>query len=225
MSPAQAGLITKNAEIMNVAEIGYQGSETKHFACEVCRQWFSPRRASARFCSPRCRQRSHRRASRLPPDKIRSANGHSQRNVDKSDRGPSGSAEVVGKPPPPVAQTAAHQTALASNSSALSSTPHLVQDQRFPTMWRIAFPDGRLSNMVNLTRAKECPCACKKTQQSGRSLIGRAFHRIMGAAQPMSLSAGVSFFINLGAILNPSTLRSFGGRSPPASRIGSIVKH
>ena len=103
--------------MINVAETRYHGSETKNFACEACRQWFSPRRASARSCSPRCRQRSHRRASRLPPDKIRSANGHSQRNVDKSDRGPSGSAEVVGKSPPPVAQTAAHQAVLASDSS------------------------------------------------------------------------------------------------------------
>jgi hypothetical protein len=39
------------------------------------------------------------------------------RNVDKSDRGPSRSAEVVGKPPPPVAQRAAHQAALASVDS------------------------------------------------------------------------------------------------------------
>ena len=147
---------------MNVAESEYQESETKNFACEICRQWFSPRRASARFCSPRCRQRSHRRTSRLPADKIGSANGHSQRNVDKSERGPSGSAEVVGKPPPPVAKTAAHQTALASESSALSSTPHLVQDQRFPNMWRIAFPNGRLSNMVNITRAKEALALAKR---------------------------------------------------------------
>src|SRR3954467_14989185 len=43
--------------------------------------------------------------------------GHSQRNVDKSDRGPSGSAEVVGKSPPSVAQTATHRAALASDTT------------------------------------------------------------------------------------------------------------
>ena len=154
--------MTKNAEMINAAETRYQGSETKNFACEVCRQWFSPRRESARFCSPRCRQRAHRRTSRLPLDEIRSANGHSQRNADKSAQGPSGSAEAVGEPPSPVTQPAAHQPALASGSSVLSLTPHLVQDQRFPNMWRIAIPDGRLSNMVNITRAKEALALAKR---------------------------------------------------------------
>ena len=62
----------------------------------------------------------------------------------------------------PVAQTATHQAALAADSSALSSTPHLVQDQRFPNMWRIAIPDGRLSNMVNITRAKDALALAKR---------------------------------------------------------------
>ena len=72
------GLITKNAEMMNVAGSRYERNETRTFACEVCQQWFTRRRLTARFCRPRCRQRAHRRASPLPFDKIRSANGHSQ---------------------------------------------------------------------------------------------------------------------------------------------------
>ena len=32
---------------------------------------------------------------------------------------------------------------------------NIVQDERYPTMWRIRWPDGRLSDMVNLTRARD----------------------------------------------------------------------
>src|SRR5688572_15626071 len=32
---------------------------------------------------------------------------------------------------------------------------HVVPDQTFASMWRIRFPDSRLSDMVNLTRAKD----------------------------------------------------------------------
>ena len=32
---------------------------------------------------------------------------------------------------------------------------HVVKDETYPTMWRIRLPDGSLSDMVNLTRAKD----------------------------------------------------------------------
>lgn len=141
--------------MMNVAA-------TRTFACEVCLQWCTRRRLTARFCSSRCRQRAHRRARLLPFDEIRSANGQSQRNVAKSARGPSGSTEGVGRPLPPLNHTAAHQPALALDSVTPSSTPRVVQDQNFPNMCRIAFPDGRLSNMVNITRAKDVLARAKR---------------------------------------------------------------
>jgi hypothetical protein len=57
---------------------------------------------------------------------------------------------------------AAAQPALAPDSFAVSSIPPLVQDQQFPNMWRIAFPDGRLSIMVNITRAKDALALAKR---------------------------------------------------------------
>jgi hypothetical protein len=36
---------------------------------------------------------------------------------------------------------------------------HVVQDATYPTMWRIAWPDGRQSDMVNLSRAKDAAAA------------------------------------------------------------------
>lgn len=35
----------------------------------------------------------------------------------------------------------------------------VVPDDRYPGMWRIAWPDGRLSDMVNLARAKDAAAA------------------------------------------------------------------
>jgi len=31
----------------------------------------------------------------------------------------------------------------------------VVQDAKYPKMWRVRHPDGRLSDMVNLTRARD----------------------------------------------------------------------
>jgi hypothetical protein len=31
----------------------------------------------------------------------------------------------------------------------------VIQDAKYPTMWRVKHPDGSLSDMVNLTRAKD----------------------------------------------------------------------
>jgi len=34
-----------------------------------------------------------------------------------------------------------------------------VPDDRYPSMWRIAWPDGRVSDMTNLTRARDAAAA------------------------------------------------------------------
>jgi hypothetical protein len=31
----------------------------------------------------------------------------------------------------------------------------IVPDERYPQMWRVQYPDGRLTGMVNLTRARD----------------------------------------------------------------------
>jgi hypothetical protein len=35
----------------------------------------------------------------------------------------------------------------------------IVQDQTYPSMWRIELPDGRLTDMVNRSRAKDAAMA------------------------------------------------------------------
>jgi hypothetical protein len=32
---------------------------------------------------------------------------------------------------------------------------NIEQDEKYPTMWRIRWPSGRLSDMMNLTRARD----------------------------------------------------------------------
>ena len=67
-----------------------------------------------------------------------------------SNRSPCGSATGLPAPPP---ETAARQPALVLDG--LGTTLHMVPDQHWPDMWRIAFPNGRFSNMLNITRAKD----------------------------------------------------------------------
>jgi len=45
----------------------------------------------------------------------------------------------------------------------------IVQDERYPTMWRVRLPDGSLSDMVNRTRAKDaCAAMTATTERKGR---------------------------------------------------------
>jgi hypothetical protein len=156
-----------------------QKNKTKPIACAVCRQWFTRRRSSARFCSSRCRQRAHRRAGLSPVDELRNAKGCSERNV-RLTRGPCGSGVGLSTfhPSP---KTAPQQPGLASGSVARSLTPHIVPDQHWPNMWRIAFHDGRLSDMLNITRAKE---AMTRAQRSSRRSIADIVLHEKGAGTP-----------------------------------------
>jgi hypothetical protein len=44
---------------------------------------------------------------------------------------------------------------------APSLPPRLVPDERHPGMYRLRLPDGRLSDMVNLTRARDALAAIR----------------------------------------------------------------
>lgn len=48
----------------------------------------------------------------------------------------------------------------------------IVQDEKYPTMWRVRSPDGSLSDMANRTRAKDAAMA-----RLGRDLEHGAFAR------------------------------------------------
>jgi hypothetical protein len=49
--------------------------------------------------------------------------------------------------------------------TALFRTPRLMPDSKFPAlMWRVRWPDGELSDMVNLSRAKDALACFMETE-------------------------------------------------------------
>jgi hypothetical protein len=46
--------------------------------------------------------------------------------------------------------------------------PKLVPDATHPGMWRVRWPDGRLSDMTNLTRAKDAVACFMETEERRR---------------------------------------------------------
>jgi hypothetical protein len=49
-----------------------------------------------------------------------------------------------------------------------SRRPKLVPDATHPGMWRVRWPDGRLSDMTNLTRAKDAVACFIETAERRR---------------------------------------------------------
>jgi hypothetical protein len=96
----------------------------------ICHQCGEPApRRNARYCSNRCRQAAYR--ARQPV-------------TDCGRRGP---AVRSIKSSASTADTPNKKTGVARY--------RLVPDGRWPGMWRIRRPDGTLTDMVNLTRAKD----------------------------------------------------------------------
>ena len=54
--------------------------------------------------------------------------------------------------------------------------PKVVPDAAHPGMWRVRWPDGRLSDMTNLTRAKDAVARFLEAEES-RQREGRRSHR------------------------------------------------
>lgn len=155
-------LIT-SVEMIIVASSRQRTNKTKTVACAICRKSFTQRRSTARFCSPRCRQRAHRRAGLSRVGELKNAKASSKRDV-RPTRGPCGSGVgLCTLHPSP--KTASQQPEPVSGSVARSFTPRLMADQHWPGMRRIVFQNGRLSDMLNITRAKE---AMKRAQRSSR---------------------------------------------------------
>ena len=130
-------------------------TSAKTIACAVCGQLFTPRRSTARFCSPKCRQRAHRRVSLAPVDELKNA----KCNVSLT-RNSCASTAGLSQPSLSLPRTAAPPQVLASNSTSVAL--HIVPDQNWLSMWRIALPDGRSSGMLNLTRAKDVLRSAKR---------------------------------------------------------------
>jgi hypothetical protein len=107
-------------------------------ACLACETEFHPRRSTARYCGDRCRKAASRGAARGVPRAFLSMTGHPR---------PPEAANPL--PAPDVTLT----SPIKRKSKPLPDG--IVPDAKWPGMYRLRLPDGSLSAMVNLTRARD----------------------------------------------------------------------
>jgi hypothetical protein len=113
--------------------------------CLACRSPFTPRRSTARFCSSRCRLINHRASA--PKTPARPAGELADAFLS-----------VSGLPSPSAPLPKKFETLRGSRGP--ERLPRgILRDKRYPNMYRVVLPDGSLSDMVNLTRAKDALAA------------------------------------------------------------------
>lgn len=103
--------------------------------CAACKTEFRPRRSTARYCGARCRKAASRGVTGGRLHSFLSVTGHTPSS----------------RPSKP-----SHVTLTSPVRRELKRLDRrIVPDEKWPNMFRIRLPDGALSVMVNLTRAKD----------------------------------------------------------------------
>ena len=122
--------------------------------CAACRQAFTPKRTTARYCSARCRLVAHR-----CPDSAQEPNSGpymrslafqapSEHPIQATLSPPSFETLKSQQPPAP-------KSALRLHPGSRSTGIMVCSDETWPGMYRVHLPDGHVTDMVNLTRAKD----------------------------------------------------------------------
>jgi len=117
--------------------------------CLACGSHFRPQRSTGRFCSPRCRKATQRARDRGAP--IRAA-------ATRPSVGAVAVLSVTGSIGISDEQKTQRVT-LRHKPAKLD--PRIVPDPKWPGMYRMRRPDGSLSDMVSLTRAKDALAAMR----------------------------------------------------------------
>jgi hypothetical protein len=118
--------------------IGNRALERNSF-CASCGASFTPRRSSARFCSTRCRTAAHRSSTAA-------CNATTTRRKARS----------AIKSAPGI---------VATPRLSVTRNPRIVVDERWSGMYRLRLPDGSLSDMVNLARARDALASLENAMQ------------------------------------------------------------
>src|SRR2546429_6231109 len=121
-----------------------------HRTCEQCGVAFEPKRSTARFCGAACRVSAHRR---IP--------ARANRKLCGAFVSVTGMAATQ---PPSATASVTLRTPIARRSKPLPF--NIVPDAKYAGMYRIRLPDGRLTDMVNLTRAKDAASALLATKRA-----------------------------------------------------------
>jgi len=112
-------------------------------ACSACGALFRPQRSTARFCSPRCRVAAQRARDRGTSIRVAATRPSVASAAVLSVTATLGISE--GQKP--------QNVTLRRKPPKLD--PRIVPDPKWPGMYRVRRPDGSLTDMVNLTRAKD----------------------------------------------------------------------
>jgi hypothetical protein len=109
-------------------------------ACSHCGAEFKPRRRSARFCGSTCRVAAHRKTDCNANSAAEKATGAASTSQNDLQVSPARS-EQINTP---------------TITKPLSVTGwRIIPDSKWPGMYRLRRPDGTLSDMVNVIRAKD----------------------------------------------------------------------
>jgi hypothetical protein len=103
-----------------------------------CGASFTPLRSSARFCSTRCRTAAHRSSTAV-------CNATTARKKARS----------AIKSTPGI---------VATPRLSVTRNPRIVVDERWSGVYRLRLPDGSLSDMVNLARARDALASLERGQ-------------------------------------------------------------
>jgi hypothetical protein len=114
-----------------------------NIACSTCGLQFRSQRSTARFCGTRCRVAAKRTRDRGIP-------------IARAATRPSVAANPVLSVTAPVGRSDRQKPqVVTARRKPLKLDPRIVPDSQWAGMYRIRRPDGTLSDMVNLARAKE----------------------------------------------------------------------
>jgi hypothetical protein len=118
-------------------------------ACSTCGLQFISQRSTARFCSSRCRKATQRARDRGIPINVAATRPGVGLDAILSVTATLGISE--GQKPQSV----------TLRRKPANLDPRIVMDAKWPAMFRLRLPDGSLSDMMNLTRAKDALAAMR----------------------------------------------------------------
>ena len=111
--------------------------------CLACGSQFRPQRSTARFCSPHCRVTAQRARDRGTPIKVAATRPSVTSDAVLSVTATLGMSEGQ------------KQQSVTLRRKPPKLDPRIVPDPKWPGMYRLRLPDGSLSDLVNLPRAKD----------------------------------------------------------------------
>ena len=133
----------------------YAGRAGNASICGSCGKALKPKRSSRRqqYCGDRCKDEARRGRNFAKTASTGVSRGRRQGTM--AFPRPNQKSPAI-----PVASEPENHGQGSVVGAGLGLCPDIVPDMTYPGMWRIRQPDGSLSDMVNLTRAKDLVARC-----------------------------------------------------------------